>query len=130
MDEKMADKILGGLKKRFDEMETDPAQPVRLKAEGMLASLSADLQNDSDTRARVERMKLEVIDNPAVGQWLEGLWDTARAGLLRMVQSFAPVPATGGFADALRGLGHSLETDERLNGAVKDRKSTRLNSSH
>src|SRR3546814_4168790 len=56
--------------------------------------------------------------NPAVGQWLEGLWDTARAGLLRMVQSFAPVPATGGFADALRGLGHSLETDERLNGAV------------
>src|SRR3546814_10220965 len=35
-----------------------------------------------------------------------------------MVQSFAPVPATGGFADALRGLGHSLETDERLNGAV------------
>src|SRR3546814_18079487 len=32
--------------------------------------------------------------------------------------SFAPVPATGGFADALRGLGHSLETDERLNGAV------------
>src|SRR3546814_18120958 len=85
----------------------------------MLASLSADLQNDSDTRARVERMKLEVIDNPAVGQWLEGLWDTARAGLLRMVQSFAPVPATGGFADALRGLGHSLETEERLNGAVK-----------
>src|SRR3546814_13350150 len=48
----------------------------------------------------------------------EGLWDTARAGLLRMVQSFAPVPATGGFADALRGLGHSLETDARLNGSV------------
>src|SRR3546814_18791005 len=38
--------------------------------------------------------------------------------LFRSVQSFAPVPATGGFADALRGLGHSLETDERLNGAV------------
>src|SRR3546814_18207315 len=65
-------------------------------------------------------MKLEVIDNPAVGQWLEGLWDTARAGLLRMVQSPTPVPATGGFADALRDLGHSLETDDRLNGAVND----------
>src|SRR3546814_15149346 len=63
LDEKIADKILEGLTKLFDGMETDPAHPVRLKAEEMLASLSADLQNDSDTRARVERMKLAVIDN-------------------------------------------------------------------
>src|SRR3546814_11210739 len=84
----------------------------------MLASLSAARQSDSDNATRVERKRLVVIENPAVGQCLEGLWDTDRAGLLRMVQSFAPVPATGGFADALRGLGHSLETDERLNGEV------------
>src|SRR3546814_14957383 len=83
LDEKIADKILEGLTKLFDEMETDPAHPVRLKAEEMLASLSADLQNDSDTRARVERMKLVVNDNPLAWQSLEGLWDTALAGLLR-----------------------------------------------
>src|SRR3546814_19363411 len=32
LDEKIADKILEGLTKLFDEMETDPAPPVRLKA--------------------------------------------------------------------------------------------------
>src|SRR3546814_6162217 len=96
LDEKIADKILEGLTKLFDEMETDPAHPVRLKAEEMLARLLADLQNDSHTRARVERMKPEVNDNPAVRPRLEGLWYPAPAGMLRMVSSFAPLAATGG----------------------------------
>src|SRR3546814_20719721 len=88
-----------------------PAHPVRLTAEEMLASLSADLQNDSDTRARVERMTLEVIDNPPVAPWLAGLWDTARAGLLRRWQSFAPAPA---------------RSDERRGGKDRDRRGKSL----
>src|SRR3546814_20938185 len=93
LDEKIADKILEGLTKLFDEMETDPAHPVRLKAEEMLASLSADLPNDSDTRARVERMKLVGIANPSDWQWLEGLLAPARADLRRQEPSFAPPQA-------------------------------------
>jgi uncharacterized membrane-anchored protein YjiN (DUF445 family) len=119
LDEKIADKIIDGLAKLFDEMASDPEHPVRARAEEMMARLSADLQTDPATRARVEKIKLEVIDNPAVGDWLEGLWDTARAGLLKAIQS--PAPAVGGgFTEALRGLGASLENDERLNGAVND----------
>src|SRR3546814_5771747 len=48
LDEKIADKILEGLTKLFDEMETDPAHPVRLKAEEMLARLSRSEEHTSE----------------------------------------------------------------------------------
>src|SRR3546814_1973409 len=75
--------LFRSMAKLFEEMATDPGHPVRARAEQMLASLAADLQTDPAARARVERVKSELIDNPAVGQWLDGQWATARAGLLK-----------------------------------------------
>src|SRR3546814_13601640 len=67
LDDTIADKIVEGMAKLFEEMATDPGHPVRARAEQMLASLAADLQTDPAARARVERVKRELIDNPAVG---------------------------------------------------------------
>ncbi len=117
LDEKIADKIVEGLARLFEEMAADPDHGVRKRAEEMLANLASGLRNDPATRNRVERVKAELIDNPAVAQWLGGLWDTARAGLLNALQS--PQTALGGgFGEALRRLGETLEKDERLNAAV------------
>lgn len=117
LDAKVADKIMDGLARLFEDMAADPDHPMRLKAQDMLIQLSHDLERDPATRARIDGLKAELIDNPAVSQWLESLWDTARAGLLKAVQS-PDAALAGGFGDTVRRLGHSLQEDERLNGAV------------
>src|SRR3546814_15116549 len=69
LDDTIADKIVEGMAKLFEEMATDPGHPVRARAEQRLASLAAVLQTDPATRARVARVKRELDDKPAVGQY-------------------------------------------------------------
>lgn len=113
LDETLADKIIDGLLRLVDEMATDPAHPLRAKAEEGLARLAEDLQFDPAMQQRVANVRDELLDNPAMRQWLDGLWEQGRAALLRAARD--PRSAMGGrFGDALRQLGATLQEDERL----------------
>ena len=113
LDEKLANAILDGLRKLLAEMAADPAHPLRAKAEEALATLARNLQHDAETRAKVGRLKAEIIANPAVAAWLDGLWRAARAGLLKAARD--PEAAIAGrFGDALRQLGATLQEDAEL----------------
>ena len=113
LDETVADRLIAGLDKLIADMADDPRHPLRLKAEEGLDRLAWDLQFDADVRARVETMKNELIDNPAVQYWLDGLWESARAGLLRVARD--PEGAMAGqLGDILRQIGGTLTQDPRL----------------
>ncbi|WP_267394383.1 MULTISPECIES: DUF445 domain-containing protein [unclassified Sphingomonas] len=113
LDETVADKLINGLDKLLAEMAEHPDHPLRLKAEEGLDRLAWDLQHDRRTRARVEALKNELIDNPAMQRWLDGLWEQARAGLLRIARD--PEAAMAGkLGDMLRQLGQTLQHDPRL----------------
>ncbi|HEX9933387.1 MAG TPA: DUF445 domain-containing protein [Allosphingosinicella sp.] len=117
LDAKLADKVVEGLRKLTIDMAVDEKHPLRAKAEEGLASLAAGLQNDPDTRAKVEEWKNELIANKAVADWVEGLWENARAGLLRAARDPGAAMA-GRFGEALRQLGDTLQQDERLKRAI------------
>jgi uncharacterized membrane-anchored protein YjiN (DUF445 family) len=113
LDETLADKLLDGLLRLVDEMALDPAHPLRLKAEEGLARLADDLQFDLTMQARVAAIRDELLDNPAMRQWIDGLWEQGRAALLRAARD--PRSAMGGnLGDALRQLGLTLQEDVRL----------------
>ncbi|MGP7794538.1 DUF445 domain-containing protein [Sphingomonas sp. CLY1604] len=113
LDETVADKLIGGLDRLIADMAEDPQHPLRLKAEEGLDRLAWDLQFDPRTRERVEAMKVELIANPAMQRWLDGLWEAARAGLLRIARD--PEGAMQGqLGDVLRQLGGTLTGDPRL----------------
>ncbi|HEX8383131.1 MAG TPA: DUF445 domain-containing protein [Sphingomonas sp.] len=113
LDETVSDKLIDGLDKLLNEMAVDPTHPLRLKAEEGLDRLAWDLQYDPEVRARIEALKAELVDNPAVQRWLDGLWEQARAGLLRVARD--PEAAMAGkLGDMLRQLGETLQTDRRL----------------
>src|SRR3954469_14465479 len=63
LDTRLADAIIDGLRKLTAEMSTDPAHPVRVKVEEALAQLANDLQTKKETRARVEQIKEQLLDN-------------------------------------------------------------------
>lgn len=117
LDERLADGIIDGLRRLTIDMAMDPDHPLRAKAEEGLAALAGDMQNDAGMRARVEGWKNEIIANEAVTDWVEGLWENARAGLLKAARD-PDAAMAGKFGDALRQLGETLQQDQRLKNVI------------
>jgi len=117
LDEKLANAIIDGLQKLLDEMAADPGHPLRDKAEEGLRKLAHDLQFDKAMQAKVARIRDEIIDNPAMQRWIDGLWEQARAGLLRAARD--PQAAVAGrLGEALQQLGDTLQGDQRLKSLI------------
>jgi len=117
LDEKLAEAIIDGLRRLSIDMAVDPDHPLRSKAEEGMERLAWGMQNDPELQGKVEAWKNEIIANPAVTDWVGGLWENSRAGLLRAARD--PKAAMAGrFGDALRQMGETLQQDERLKRAL------------
>lgn len=113
LDERLANGILDGLYKLLAETVVMPDHPLRRKIEEGLEQLAHDLVHDDAMRARVERMKEEVLANPAFAAWLDAVWERGRAGLLKAVRQPDGV-LSGQFGASLGELGRALQHDARL----------------
>jgi uncharacterized membrane-anchored protein YjiN (DUF445 family) len=98
-------------------MAVDPDHPIRRKAEEGLANLARNLQQDPETRAKVEAWKSDMVENEAVSAWLDGVWEKARAGLLKSARD-PDAALAGRFGEALRQLGETLQAEPRLKAAI------------
>ena len=117
LDAKLADAIVDGLRKLTADMHTDPAHPVRVKIEEALAQLANDLQTRPETRERVEAMKVELLDNRSVSLWLDTLWQKGREAMIRAARN-PDAAMAGKLGEVLKSMGHSLEQDPRMKGAI------------
>ncbi len=113
LDERLANAIIDGLQKMLDDMAAEPDHPLRAKAEEGLATLAHDLQHDEKMQKRVANLRDEILENPAMRKWLDGLWESARAALLRSARD-PDAALAGKFGEALRQLGETLQSDEKL----------------
>ncbi|WP_068073506.1 DUF445 domain-containing protein [Novosphingobium lentum] len=113
LDQRLANGILDGLYKLLAETVVVPDHPLRAKIEEGLEKLAHDLVHDPAMRLRVERMKAEVLANPAFARWLDGLWERGRVRLLQAVREPGGVLA-GQLGLSLAELGNALQNDPRL----------------
>ncbi|MEP0729249.1 DUF445 domain-containing protein, partial [Parasphingorhabdus sp.] len=114
LDDRVANEVLDGLYKLLADMAADPDHPVRAKTEESLSQLAEELKNDPDLRQKVNDWKLEMIENPAIASWLDGVWEQGREALLRAARD-PDAAMAGQFGDALTQLGTSLQQDKQLN---------------
>ncbi len=117
LDAKLADSIVDGLRKLSSDMESDPAHPVRVKAEQALADLANDLQADPATRERVELMKMQLLDNRSVGLWLDTLWQKGREAIIKAARN-PDAAMAGKLGEVIKSIGQSLEKDARMKRAI------------
>ncbi len=113
LDTSIANRVLDGLYKLLAETVIDPDHPLRGKLEEGLAQLAEDLQHDPETQEKVQKLKLELLANPAVGHWIDGLWERARRYLLRTMDNPETV-LSGQIGASVQELGQSLQRDKRL----------------
>ena len=112
-DETLANKLIDGLDKMLLEMAENREHPIRMRAEEALAKLAVDLEEDGAMRARVEALKTALLENPAMQDWINGLWERARGAMLRAARDPEKLLA-GPVGDALRQLGDTLQREPRL----------------
>jgi len=117
LDETLATKIIEGLDRLLQEAADDPAHQLRVKVEEGLMILAVDLQHDEKMCARVDRIRDEMIANPAMQRWLDGIWQAARAGLLRAARDPDAVLA-GRLGEFARQIGETLRDDPALKALV------------
>jgi uncharacterized membrane-anchored protein YjiN (DUF445 family) len=113
LDERLANGVLDGTYRLLAEVIVQPDHPLRGKIDEALAKLADELRNDPAMRVKVERIKLELLENPAVASWLDAMWERARQAMLRAMRN--PDQALAGeLGQSISQLGQALGEDARL----------------
>lgn len=117
LDETLANAIITGLDNMLKEAADDPDHRLRVKVEEGLMTLAFDLQHDEEMQARVDRIRDEIVANPAMQRWLDGLWQQLRESLLRAARD-PDAALAGKLGEALRQVGVTLRDDPHLKALV------------
>ena len=117
LDETISNRIVAGLQKLLADMAEQPDHPFRIRVEESLERLAHDLQHDPERQAQVARVRDELLANPAVKRWLDGLWEQGRGALLRAANSPDTVLA-GRIGEMVRQLGTTLGEDPAIRRTV------------
>ncbi|MFJ9829443.1 DUF445 domain-containing protein [Streptomyces sp. NPDC101160] len=118
VDRRVGDRVYRELLRFVTEMRDMPSHPARGAVDRFLRDFAADLQSDTDTRARVERLKSDILARPEVQDIIASAWSSVRDLLLAAADD--PQSQLRRRARAsLVSLGTRLSTDTRLQSKVE-----------
>ena len=113
LDAKLANSVLDGIYRLLAEAMVDPAHPLRGKVQEGLEQLAEALLEDRAMQAKVAALKMELLANPAMGRWLDGMWERLRGMMLRAARDPDSVLA-GEIGATISAVAKALNEDARL----------------
>jgi uncharacterized membrane-anchored protein YjiN (DUF445 family) len=82
VDDRVFDRVFTGLQGFLEEVGTDPRHELRRSYDARLRAYVHALRTDPDTAARIEDLKKELLEHPAVRAWSGSLWTNAKNAVL------------------------------------------------
>lgn len=113
VDKKVGERVYKELLRFLTEMRDMPEHPARGAVDRFLADFANDLQSDSDTRERVERLKREVLGRGEVQDLIASAWSAVRGMIVAAAEDERSELRLRVRA-ALLSLGSRMATDGRL----------------
>ncbi|MEV7088659.1 DUF445 domain-containing protein [Streptomyces sp. NPDC093085] len=113
VDRRIGDRVYKELVRFVTEMRDMPSHPARGAIDRFLRDFAADLQSDTETRARVERLKSELLARPEVQDIIASAWASVRAMIISAAEDERSELRLRARASLLS-LGGRLVTDDRL----------------
>lgn len=101
------------------DMADDPAHSLRQRFDDMVADYVTRLKDEPALRERGERLKRELLDNPALGAWVNQLWSELLAWL-QADMGRADSSIRRHIAQATRTLGERLAGDAAVRAWIND----------
>ncbi|WP_405664291.1 DUF445 domain-containing protein [Streptomyces sp. RK9] len=113
VDKKVGERVYKELLRFVTEMRDMPGHPARGALDRFLTDFAADLQSDTDTRARVEHLKREVLARDEVQDLIASAWSAVRQMIVAAAEDERSELRLRVRA-ALLSLGQRMATDARL----------------
>jgi uncharacterized membrane-anchored protein YjiN (DUF445 family) len=82
VDDRVFDRVFAGLQTFLEEVGSDPRHELRRAYDARLRAYVHALRTDPDTAARIEDLKKELLEHPAVRNWSGSLWRNAKSAVL------------------------------------------------
>ncbi|MEU5049901.1 DUF445 domain-containing protein [Streptomyces sp. NPDC021096] len=117
VDRKVGERVYKELLRFVTEMRDMPDHPARGAVDRFLADFAQDLQTDDDTRARVERLKAEVLGRGEVQDIIVSAWSSVRAMIVAAAEDERSELRLRARVSILS-LGARMTADERLRSKV------------
>nr|WP_318210008.1 DUF445 domain-containing protein [Streptomyces sp. SJL17-1] len=118
VDKRIGERVYKELLRFVTEMRDMPAHPARGAIDRFLTDFAADLQADTDTRARVERLKSDLLARPEVQDIIASAWASVRSLIIAAAEDDRSQLRLRARA-SLISLGNRLSTDARLQSKVE-----------
>ncbi|MFF3481789.1 DUF445 domain-containing protein [Streptomyces sp. NPDC002701] len=117
VDKKVGERVYKELLRFVTEMRDMPAHPARGALDRFLTDFASDLQSDTDTRARVENLKREVLGRGEVQDLIASAWSSVRQMIVSAAEDERSELRLRVRASLLS-LGARMATDQRLQAKV------------
>ncbi|MFH9722357.1 DUF445 domain-containing protein [Streptomyces sp. NPDC017254] len=118
VDRRIGERVYKELLRFVTEMRDMPGHPARGAIDRFLGDFAADLQADTDTRARVERLKSDLLARPEVQDIIASAWSSVRNLIIAAAEDDHSQLRLRARA-SLISLGKRLSTDSRLQSKVE-----------
>ncbi|MEU7023471.1 DUF445 domain-containing protein [Streptomyces sp. NPDC046203] len=118
VDRRIGERVYKELLRFVTEMRDMPDHPARGAIDRFLRDFAADLQSDTETRARVERLKSELLARPEVQDIIASAWSSVRTLILTAADDDQSQLRRRARA-SLISLGNRLAGDTRLQAKVE-----------
>jgi uncharacterized membrane-anchored protein YjiN (DUF445 family) len=122
VDRRIGERVYKELLRFVTEMRDMPSHPARGAIDRFLADFASDLQSDTSTRSKVERMKSELLARSEVQDIIASAWSSVRAMIMSAAEDDQSELRKRARASLLS-LGNRLATDgslqSKLNGWIE-----------
>lgn len=117
VDRRVGDRVYRELLRFVTEMRDMPEHPARGAVDRFLTDFAADLQSDPQTRARVERLKSDVLARGEVQDLISSSWNSVRSMIVAAAEDERSELRVRARASLLS-LGQRMASDGRLRGKI------------
>jgi uncharacterized membrane-anchored protein YjiN (DUF445 family) len=113
LDERAALRIAEAAIRKISEVRRDKDHELRKRFDAFVHAFIRGLKTNEETRQKVQRLRDEALDNPALGQYVGGLWAEFRAWLAADLER-RPSIAHSRLAGMAQSFGARLEADPAI----------------
>jgi uncharacterized membrane-anchored protein YjiN (DUF445 family) len=82
VDNRVFTRVFNGVEQFLEEVGSDPGHELRQAYDARLRAYIHALRTDPSTAARIEELKKELLEHPAVRQWSASLWTNIKNSVL------------------------------------------------